>query len=114
MGTTTAVDTAALGAAARTCAERSGQVRLACDTATGPLRRAEEELRGARSATALASAGAAGASVLTELATALDRLGRLLAAAAGDYAGAEQWAARSMQGAPVGAPVGASAGAGPR
>jgi len=106
MGDTTVVDTAALAAAGRSSSQRSRDVLDAVGASTTSLARLATELAGAQCTAEVVTLRRAVEGALTEVGGALDRLGRLLSAAAGQYAQAEDWASRSMAAAP-------SPGAGP-
>jgi hypothetical protein len=107
----TVVDTQALAAAGQTSTQRSRDVLDAMGTSGAPLGRLVGELSGARSAAQAVAARRSVEGVLADVGGALDRLGRLLSAAAGQYAQAEQWAAQAMPSAPVPVPVPTSASA---
>src|SRR5689334_11394009 len=96
MGDRTAVDPQALWAAATAASTRAQELRVSARAADAPLDRLAAELSGARTAPEVAELHRAAAAVVAELAWALDRLGRLLAAAATAYGQAEGSAVRSM------------------
>jgi len=96
MGDTTVVDTAALAAAGRSSSRRSRDVLDAVRASASPLAGLATELAGAQCAAEVMTLRRAVEGALTEVGGALDRLGRLLSAAAGQYAQAEDWASRSM------------------
>jgi hypothetical protein len=104
------VDTGRLAEAAQAAARRSRDVLDAAGTSRAPLARVAIDLSGAECATAAACLGRAVDRVLGELGGALDRLGRLLAVAAGDYGDAERRSVGSLARAPA---TGAAAGSGP-
>jgi type IV secretory pathway TrbL component len=93
MGETTVVDTAALMAAALAASARGHDVLTAEATSGPPLLRVAAELPGARSAHQATAVRQAVGSVLGELGQALEGWCRLLQAAGGHYAQAEQRAA---------------------
>ena len=95
------MDTVALAAAGRAAVQRSREVLDVAGTSGVATNRLAGDLAGAQCAAEAAGLGQAVHGVLGELGGALDRLGRLLSAAAGQYAGAEDWAVQSMAAAPA-------------
>jgi hypothetical protein len=104
MSERTAVDPAALAGAGRAASVRSRDVLEVSGAAGAPLARLAADLAGAACATGVTDLRQAAAGVLGEVGGALDRLGRLLAAASGDYAAAEDGAVRSMPPSPAAEP----------
>jgi hypothetical protein len=96
MGDRTVVDPDALRVAAAAASTRAHAVRNASAAARGPMDRLAAELAGARTAREVAELHHAAAAVVVELAGALERLGRLLSAAAAGYGHAEGSAVRTM------------------
>jgi hypothetical protein len=92
----TVVDPEALAAVAHAAAARARDVQTAAQRSDPPLAAVVTELSGARAAAETAELRRAAAAVAVELASALDRLARLLTAASGGYAGAEGHAVRTM------------------